>query len=99
MTKHQQQHRSQSEEKQRSRQLVDLKRENQSLKRKISKLQKYLQKVLESGLDPTPAEESPEHLGTDTSACPACGSHDLGQVALPGGTLRVCKSCGWRKKH
>lgn len=88
-----------------SKELSDLKRENQSLKRKIAKLQKYTQKLLDS-VQLLPEEavvltstEIAEAANKPVDACPSCAQKGLTHVTLPTGIMLVCKSCGWRKKN
>ena len=99
------QHRPSTDVKTANKLLSDLKRENQALKRKVAKLQKFLQKAVESkGVEAEePETEVKESLGgpqmveTKATGCPNCGSDDITQIILPTGVLAACR-CGWRKK-
>lgn len=100
MAKHQTQHKAAREER-KSKELADLKRENQSLKRKISKLQTYTKKLLEM-VQFAPEEEAVLAIATEAvklDACGGCGNKNLTHVSLPTGTMIACKQCGWRKKN
>lgn len=89
-------------EKSKTKEIAELKKENHNLRRRVAKLQKYLQKALETSNATVPDPETPiaETLGPDTSKCPQCGGHKLVQIPLPSGnTLRGCKTCDWKKKE
>lgn len=88
-------------EKSKIKEIAELKKENHGLRRRVAKLQKYLQKALETSNAVIPDPETPtETLGPDQSKCPQCGGHNLVQIPLPGGSvLRGCKTCGWKKKE
>lgn len=98
MGNHKTQHKATREQRNSNRELAELKRENQNLKRKIARLQKQLQKAVDVSQMVTEVaqEETPEPL--QTANCPVCSTPGLTHVSLPTGTLRACKSCGWRKK-
>lgn len=75
----------------------DLRRENNALKRQVSRLQSYVTKLL--GQQATVVDpESEELVRLDTSGvqCPECNG-PLTTVNLGIKTLRGCKGCGWRK--
>lgn len=81
--------------------LAETKRENHKLKRQLAKLQKRLVKLLESG--PTEGYKE-DDIATETTTpldstgvqCPECES-PLSAVRFGLKTLRVCKSCKYRK--
>jgi formylmethanofuran dehydrogenase subunit E len=83
-------------DKENNKELAEVKRENQQLKRKIAKLQKQLQKLMDLSLEV--AVEEPIKIenveNPDISKCQSCGSVSLRTVSLPNGTLNVCKDCG-----
>lgn len=96
----QQQHREEAEEKKRSRQLVELRQENQQLKKKVSRLQKALDKM--SRIIDEPDDDGDEsNLGKATNpSCLECKSQNLVRMILPSGAeMVVCKECGWRKTN
>jgi uncharacterized protein YlxW (UPF0749 family) len=96
----QQQHREEAEDKKKSRQLTDLRQENQQLRKKVSRLQKTLGKTLDSmyDCDDDVELESPNFtLEAMKTSCPECKAKGLAEVKLPHGILKVCKSCGHRK--
>lgn len=100
--KRQTQHRPTRDQKVVNKQVAELKRENQTLKRKVSRLQKYLKTALENQ---APVEEPDQVLiealqapETDGSRCPDCKSQDVKTIQTPTSVLLACK-CGWRRKQ
>lgn len=78
-----------------NKELAETKRENHRLKRQVSKLQKYVHKLLDQG----PASVTPDdaHAPLDNSLdCPSCQS-PVKTVNLGFRSLRACKACGWRQ--
>jgi len=83
------------------RELALLKKENNQLRRKISKLQKQLQKaieglfILDDGINDSPVNVP--SLGAPAKealpGCPKCGSMNMGVLKSPNGTVTVCKAC------
>jgi predicted RNA-binding Zn-ribbon protein involved in translation (DUF1610 family) len=94
--KHSTQHRQQSEEKERVKKLRELRQENQSLRKQVSRLQKQVQKLVQESIP------EPDGSLADTTSvqrkCPECGSVKIHVLHLPMGALNVCKDCGWRGK-
>lgn len=77
----------------------ELRRENATLKRTISKLQSYVTKLLQNpngAHEPLAEESEAKPLDTSGVQCPSC-SGPLTTVNLGVKTLRGCKGCGWRK--
>lgn len=100
--KHQTQHRPTRDQKVINKQVAELKRENQALKRKVSRLQKYLKAALENQgpieePDRVQAEvlQAPE---TGSSGCPDCKGQEVKAIQTPTSVLLACK-CGWRKRQ
>lgn len=71
-------------------------KENRKLKRELAKMQKYVSKLLNQQANPPDPEVPAEPLSSDGVQCPTC-NHALSVVNLGVKSLRVCKSCGWRK--
>lgn len=95
--KHQVQHKDRREER-KNKELIDVKRENNQLKRQIARLTKQLSKALDANGEPV--EESPAPaVVVARPKCEACQSLNIKSVKMPTSTLVVCKSCGWRKKE
>ena len=76
----------------------EIRRENQSLKRQVSRLQSYVAKLLgqNDNIATEDEEQGPKPLDTSGVQCPDC-SGPLTTVNLGIKTLRGCKGCGWRK--
>ena len=90
------QHRTETDDRKRNKLLTELKRENQQLKRKISRLQKQLVRALDTATEPSPEPDAATAV-SDQFKCPSCG--DIPQTLnLPTGKLFVCRSCQWRRK-
>jgi formate dehydrogenase maturation protein FdhE len=83
--------------------IAELKKENHTLQRKVAKLQKYLQKALDSSTfvkedkeDIQEASSVPENV----DGCPVCGSNEIASLKVPSGSvIKMCKNCTWRKKE
>ena len=95
---HQQQHKEESEEKKKVRALAELKRENQRLRKQLSRTEKHLTKALKEEVlqDEEAAPEAPRVPERSADSCPECASVDIVNVTTPVGTLKGCKECGWR---
>lgn len=76
--------------------LAETKRENHTLKRQLSKLQKKIIKLLQEGPPSMPDEELVAPLEITGAECPDC-QEALSVVSLGIKTLKVCKACKWRK--
>ncbi len=100
--KHQVQHKERRE-KATGKELATIKKENNQLKRTVSRLTKQLSKTIEvigakeEAAQPVSIELQPEAEG-GIPKCGACGSVNLRSMKLPTGQLTVCKACGWRQK-
>jgi hypothetical protein len=81
--------------------IAELKKENHQLQRKVAKLQKYLQKALDSSAFVKEEEVTDEpQTPVNTNGCPNCGSSLVSSLKLPSGaTIRACKNCTWRNKE
>lgn len=96
---HQPQHKNRRKEA-KGKELSDLKRENNKLKRQLARATKELTKHL----DREPPEEE-NHKPTQEPkivskvACDNCRSENIKMARLPTGNLVVCTICGWRKKQ
>ena len=77
-----------------SRELSELKKENERLKRQIARMRKQIDKLGE------PEEVEVIETPKETPRCPKCSSVNLGAVTLPNGkVITACKSCKkWRSK-
>lgn len=97
--KHQVQHKERREEA-KGKELADIKRENSQLKRQVARLTKQLTRALDTQSNDTDDKNVREHVESQRKAakCEQCPSLNLKSVKIPGGTLVVCKDCGWRKK-
>lgn len=89
------QHKPKNEER-KAKELVDLKQENHSLKRKLKRLQKEVRK-----LGPV-NEEYEEHEGSgagmpEIERCPKC-QVPTKSLELAGKRYRICGECKWRQK-
>jgi Zn finger protein HypA/HybF involved in hydrogenase expression len=87
------QHRPKGEE-QKAREMVDLKQENHSLKRKLKRLEKEVRKRTTIEEDAI-AIETPEEPAVEE--CPECGSR-IKNLTLAGKSFNICGECKWRKK-
>ena len=82
--------------------LQDLRRENNSLKRKLGRLQKKVGQQLH--LEQQRPEPEPEPLAAPPEPprilpCTGCGGSDIKTMPIPDGkTFRMCNSCGFREK-
>ncbi len=74
----------------------ELRRENSSLKRQVSRLQSYVSKLLGQQSTTEPDDEPVASLDSSGVQCPECNG-PLTTVNLGVKTLRGCKGCGWRK--
>jgi uncharacterized protein YlxW (UPF0749 family) len=83
------QHKPRNEER-KAKEIVDLKQENHSLKRKLKRLQKEVRKR-----EPPEAEE--EMIEPTTEKCPECGTQ-IRELDLAGKRYRICGDCKWRQK-
>lgn len=95
----QQQHRPEAEEKKRNKLLAEVKSENQHLRKQIARLQKRIEKLMQSPvieeIDPEPAIKLPPLVGC--VSCKAIGS--ITEFKIPSGTiLQTCTSCGHRTR-
>lgn len=81
-----------------AKELDTAKKENRKLKRELSKLQKYVAKLLDqSEMFPDPEMNEEIKLPpVEGAQCPTCQG-PLSIVNLGTKTLKACKSCGWRK--
>lgn len=80
--------------------LIDIKSENRSLKKQVSRLKKMLGHAdLEAVIaaeanDWGVKEKEEEDPKVSGAVCPKCGSPELGKYVTPGGkTLLACKGC------
>lgn len=92
------QHRPSREDRVKSQELADLKRQNRILTRTVSRLEKENMK-LRAMPDPEPVPE-PDSVDTPFpfSRCEECQSQNVRDVKLPIGIMRFCNACGSRKK-
>lgn len=82
---------------------AELKRENRALRKQLTRLRRQVQKLIESNQmsvsDVVPADETETVKETRTTAgCQKCGSGNVAMVAIPSGTLVVCRDCQFRKR-
>lgn len=92
------QHKPKNEER-KAKEIVDLKQENHSLKRKLKRLQKEVRKRV-----PPEAEEEAMLMSAPYSSnaafvdkCPECEGF-LKMLSLAGKRYIICGDCKWRKK-
>lgn len=94
------QHRPQREE-QKSKELNDLKRENHKLARDRARLQKELEKALQtkSEFEGEAAEELAESKpkSVEQTPCPECGATKVRKLSLAGKDYYICAECKWRR--
>jgi uncharacterized FlaG/YvyC family protein len=95
--KHQVQHKDRREEA-KGKELADIKRENQQLKRQVARLNKQIIKVLDAQgeLD---INDPLTEVVVKRLECDACEGKNLKSVKMPTGLLIVCLDCGKRKKE
>ena len=80
------------------RELADLKRENNQLKRLVSRLRKEIERLELMSLIETEPSKSPkvEYKKSKRLACPSCDDSHLTTTTTPSGKkIYVCKSCQW----
>jgi hypothetical protein len=81
-----------------NKELAEIKRENQQLKRKLARAEKAAQKLLENSALVVEADpdlpDAPRQA--PANACPTC-NEALTVVGMGPKTLHACKGCGWRK--
>lgn len=74
-----------------ARELADLKRENNQLKRAIARLHKELGRAEEAGLE---VADILNDLGEpEKASCDSCGSKDLAYIETPNRSFIFCKNC------
>ena len=93
---HLQQHKDESEEKKKTRAMVELKRENQKLRRKLSRTEKQLIKNISTMDKESDEPEPPLDSLPPKMECPECKGHDMVVMNTPTGTLTGCKDCSWK---
>lgn len=83
----------------RSKELQDAKRENNTLRRKLARAQKEIEKLSNRATEPadyTPMVTPPKVVG-GAITCGSCGSANVKTLVLPSGTnFSVCQACGKR---
>lgn len=93
------QHRPSREERVKSQEMADLKRQNRILTRTIARLEKENLKLRAMPEpEPEPVADSVDTTPFPFSRCEACQSMDVRDVKLPTGVMRFCNTCGARKK-
>lgn len=82
-----------------TKEVVELKRENHQLKRKVKRLEKEISKRIEVEEDVAEdALSEQEVIAIRSMECPSCGEGPVVQLSLGPSTFSVCKACKWRKK-
>ena len=83
--------------------LNEIRKENQKLKRAVSKLKRELEKFEYLNLpkddfeEPVKTETKEKVIEPDPSGCPGCGNLKLTKVPIRGKTIIGCNICHWRK--
>ncbi len=80
-----------------AKELADLKKQNHSLKRTVARLNKQINKLMDSNSGPE-AEDEMTTTAISGPVCPACASTDIRTLKLSNFTLTVCKSCDFKIK-
>lgn len=100
--KHQVQHRDRREEA-KGKELSNLKRENNHLKRQVARLTKQLTKTIDAQGEIEEANAVIVELRPEPESgvmkCESCKSVNVKTLRMPHGVLVVCKDCHWRKKQ
>lgn len=81
-----------------TRELALAKRENQSLKRQVSRLQKQLKKIMDaySGDDSDSPTVSEPKAAKNEDSCIKCGSYKLSVLETPVSIIKICQHCKHR---
>jgi hypothetical protein len=76
--------------------LVELKKENNQLKRQLARTSKQLNKQLHNVFEKE--VEAEKEIESRLPKCQDCRSNNVKTLQLPTTALLVCKDCGWRIK-
>lgn len=75
-----------------------LRAENRKLKKENAVLRKEINRAADKDIERSVHDESDGYRNVELFACPQCKNEDVTQISAGQYLIRVCKSCGFKKR-